>query len=188
MLTRGEDEEVHALRKRGWSYSAIARHLGGDRRTVEAYLNDGREPGRRRRSTADSLERFVPYLRERFTEDPHVWASALFDEVVALGYERSYRMRARGPLAGAAPALRGVWGVKGRDRAISTTHRARSCPVALCIAPLMGAREYAASSPATGSVCRWSRWCDRLSGPTQARPPTEADASSFWSSGRRKRW
>jgi hypothetical protein len=92
MLTRGEDEEAHALRKRGWSYSAIARHLGGDRRTVEAYLNDGREPGRRRRSTADSLERFVPYLRERFTEDPHVWASALFDEVVALGYERSYRM------------------------------------------------------------------------------------------------
>ena len=92
MLTRGEDVEAHALRKRGWSYSAIARHLGGDRRTVEAYLNEGREPGRRRRSTADSLERFVPYLPERFTEDPHVWASALFDEVVALGYERSYRM------------------------------------------------------------------------------------------------
>jgi hypothetical protein len=25
----------------------------------------------------------------RFVDDPHVWASALFDEVVPLGYDRS---------------------------------------------------------------------------------------------------
>lgn len=31
MFTHGEDVEAHALRKRGWSYSAIARHLGRDR-------------------------------------------------------------------------------------------------------------------------------------------------------------
>jgi len=28
MLTRGEDVEAHALEERGWSISAIARHLG----------------------------------------------------------------------------------------------------------------------------------------------------------------
>jgi IS30 family transposase len=34
MLTQGESVEVHALRERGWSVSAIARHLGRDRKTV----------------------------------------------------------------------------------------------------------------------------------------------------------
>jgi transposase len=29
-------------------------------------------------------------VRQRFVDDPHVWATVLFDEVVALGYERSY--------------------------------------------------------------------------------------------------
>jgi transposase len=34
MLTWEDDVEVHALRKRGWSISAIARHTGHDRKTV----------------------------------------------------------------------------------------------------------------------------------------------------------
>jgi len=34
MLTQGEDVEAHALRERGWSISAIARHLGHDRKTI----------------------------------------------------------------------------------------------------------------------------------------------------------
>ena len=34
MLTWEDDVEVHALRKRGWSISAIARHTGRDRKTV----------------------------------------------------------------------------------------------------------------------------------------------------------
>ena len=51
MLTQGEDVEAHALRQRGWSISAIARHLDRDRKTVRAYLNGDRQPGggRRRR-------------------------------------------------------------------------------------------------------------------------------------------
>ena len=36
MLTRGEDVEVHALKERGWSISAIARHLWRDRKTVRS--------------------------------------------------------------------------------------------------------------------------------------------------------
>ena len=47
MLTQGESVEAHALRERGWSVSAIARHLKRDRKTVRAYLSGQREPGRR---------------------------------------------------------------------------------------------------------------------------------------------
>ena len=36
MITHGEDVEIHALRAQGWSISAIARHLGVDRKTVRA--------------------------------------------------------------------------------------------------------------------------------------------------------
>ena len=83
MLTQGEDVEAHALTERGWSISAIARHLGRDRKTVRAYLNGDRQPGVRASSTPDPLDRFEPYLRARFADDPHLWATALFDEVVA---------------------------------------------------------------------------------------------------------
>jgi transposase len=116
MLTQGEDVEVHALRQRGWSISAIARHLGRDRKTVRAYLDGRREVGRRRSVVPDALAGFEAYIRARFGDDPHVWATALFDEVVALGYARSYptfvrQVRERG----LRPHCEACAGVKGRD-------------------------------------------------------------------------
>ena len=39
MLTWEEDVEIHALHKRGWTISAIARHTGRNRRTIRNYLN-----------------------------------------------------------------------------------------------------------------------------------------------------
>ena len=115
MLTQGEDVEVHALRKRGWSYVAIGRHIGCDWRTVKSYV-EGREPGVRRRSEPDPLERFVPYLRARFGDDPHVWVSALFDEVVELGYALSYPSFVRQVrVAGLRPHCEACDGVAGRD-------------------------------------------------------------------------
>jgi transposase len=115
MLTQGEDVEVQALRKRGWSYVAIGRHIGHDWRTVKAYL-EGREPGVRRRAGPDGLERFVPYLAARFLDDPHVWASALFDEVVELGYSLSYPSFVRQVrTAGLRPHCEACDGVTGRD-------------------------------------------------------------------------
>ena len=48
MITQGEEVEIHALRQQGWSISAIARHLGLDRKTVRAYLAGDREVGVRR--------------------------------------------------------------------------------------------------------------------------------------------
>jgi len=116
MISTGEDVEAHALRKRGWSISAIARHLGRDRKTVRDYLEGRREPGVRRRRGPDPLERFVPYLTARFADDPHVWASALFDELAPLGYDRSYPSFVRQlRVAGLRPHCEACGGVRGRD-------------------------------------------------------------------------
>jgi len=116
MLTQGEDVEVHALKERGWSITAIANHLGRDRKTIRAYLNGDRVPGVRARSAPDPLEPFVPYLTQRLADDPHVWASALFDEVVVLGYTLSYPSFARQVrLAKLRPHCEACAGVKGRD-------------------------------------------------------------------------
>jgi transposase len=89
MLTWGEDVEVHALRARGWSISAIARHTGRDRKTVRAYLNGERQPGQRLRAD-DPFAPYVDYVSARLVEDPHLWALTLFDELVGLGYAASY--------------------------------------------------------------------------------------------------
>src|SRR6266702_1949232 len=112
MLTWGDDVEVHALRERGWSIAAIARHLGRDPKTIRAYVNGEREPGRRRRSAPDPLGPFVGYLAARFADDPHIWASALYDEVTRLGYGLSYVSFAASS-AGAA--------------CVRTARRARAC-------------------------------------------------------------
>jgi transposase len=100
MLTRENDIDVHALHRRGWTISAIARHLGRDRKTVRAYLA-GREAGVRRRGDPDPFEAFAGYCGQRLHDDPHLWASTLFDELLELGYEQSYptmtrQIRARG--------------------------------------------------------------------------------------------
>lgn len=115
MLTWRDDVEIHALHKRGWSIAAIARHVDRDRKTVRAYLNGERAPGRHAASAPDPLEPFVEYLAARFVDDPHIWASALFDEVVPLGYERTYVTFARQVrLRGLRPHCEACAGVKGR--------------------------------------------------------------------------
>lgn len=91
MISQEEDVEVHALRKQGWTISAIARHLGRDRKTIRAYVNGQREPGKRKPAVvADPFDEFEAYVRQRFIDDPHIWAITLFDEVTAAGYAGSY--------------------------------------------------------------------------------------------------
>lgn len=63
MLSWEEDVQAHALREQGWSISAIARHLGVDRKTVRAYLSGEREPGRRERTQPTLIEPFLGYCR-----------------------------------------------------------------------------------------------------------------------------
>ena len=91
MLTAEEDVEITSLKKRGWTISAIARHVGHDRKTVRGYLSGEGEPGVRAKHETDPFDRFEPYVRQRLVDDQHVWATTLYDELVALGYRRSYQ-------------------------------------------------------------------------------------------------
>jgi transposase len=100
MLTRENDIDIHALHRQGWTISAIARHLGRDRKTIRAYLA-GREAGVRARSDPDPFEPYAAYCAQRLGDDPHLWGSTLFDELHELGYGQSYptmtrQIRARG--------------------------------------------------------------------------------------------
>lgn len=90
MLTREEDIDAHALFARGWTISAIARHLGRDRKTIRGYLTGARQPGVRARTEPAPFEPFAAYCGARLAEDPHLWASTLFDELLGLGYRHSY--------------------------------------------------------------------------------------------------
>src|SRR5215470_9013293 len=119
MLSWEDDVEAHALRRRGWSISAIARHLGHDRKTVRAYLRGEREPGQRAGRGPDVMAPFVEYCRIRLADDPHLWASALLDELRELGYAGSYpsltaAIRARGLRPHCEPCQASA----GRDAAI----------------------------------------------------------------------
>jgi transposase len=116
MLSVGEDVEADALFKRGWTVSAIARHLDRDRKTVRAYLSGERTPGVRRPACPDALADYRDYIAARFADDAHLWATALYDEVVPLGYSGSYVSFARQiRLAGLRPHCEACTGVKGRE-------------------------------------------------------------------------
>lgn len=91
MLTREEDIDANALHRQGWTISAIARHFGRDRKTIRAYVRGERVAGERKPSGDDPFEPFIEYVAARLAEDPHLWAVTLFDEVVELGYDRSYQ-------------------------------------------------------------------------------------------------
>ena len=115
MLTEEEFVGATALRRRKWTISAIARHLGRDRKTIRPYVEGRRQPGVRRRAVPDHFLAFEPYVRERPAEDPHPWGTAVYDEVVKLGYPRSYvtfvrELRRRG----LRPRCEACTGVKGR--------------------------------------------------------------------------
>lgn len=87
MLTQEDDVEIHALARRGWSVSAIARHTGRDRKTVRKYLA---RPSAVREPAPSCLEPFRAYLSARFEDDAHVLASMLYEELGGLGFDRSY--------------------------------------------------------------------------------------------------
>jgi len=89
MLTEEDDVEIHALKARGWSVSAIGRHTGRDRKTIRKYLAGG-GAGQDRRPAASCVEPYRDYIAARFVDDPHVEATVLFRELVTAGFDRSY--------------------------------------------------------------------------------------------------
>ena len=101
MLSERSAVDIHALKRQGFTISEIARRTNHDRKTIRAYLNGERTPGRRERAAPDPFDAFVDYVTARLTEDPHLWAVTLLDELVPLGYAGSYptltrQIRARG--------------------------------------------------------------------------------------------
>lgn len=119
MLTQGEDVEAHALRARGWSIWAIARHLGRNRRTVRAYLNGELVPGQRKPAGPDAFAVFEDYCRIRFQQDPHLQASTLWEELQKLGFEGGYSSLTRAiRVRRLRPHCEPCHQAKGRDAAI----------------------------------------------------------------------
>lgn len=92
-LTRSTPRGGRSLRPPATS-AMTARRSGRTCSRVASPAN-GHVPARTR-STASSV-----YVSERLREDPHLWATTLFDEVAALGFDQSYQtltrqVRARG--------------------------------------------------------------------------------------------
>jgi transposase len=90
MLSEEDDVDIHALKRQGMTISEIARRTGNDRKTIRAYLSGQRSPGVRQRAAPDVFDGFAEYVRARLTEDPHLWAVTLFDELLPLGFTASY--------------------------------------------------------------------------------------------------
>ena len=129
MLTQGEDVEAHALTSAGMvdlGHRPSPRPGPQDGPRLPQRRSPARRAGRRRRRIRWSGS--SPIMRARFADDPHLWATALFDEVVALGYDRSYptfvrQLRQRG-LRPHCEACRGREGPgHDRDRASARARR-----------------------------------------------------------------
>ena len=101
MLTQEENIDADALHRRGWTISAIARHVDHDRETIRGYVTAARAAGVRAvpADAADGLAPFVDYVAARPAEDSHLWAETLFDEVVELGYGKAHPTFTRHPRA-----------------------------------------------------------------------------------------
>jgi transposase len=119
MLTQGEGVEAHALRERGWTISAIARHLDRDRKTIRAYLTGERVPGQRRPAGPDTFAVFEEYCRIRLKQDPHLQASTLLEELRRFGFDGAYSSLTKAiRVRGLRPHCEPCHQAKGRDVAI----------------------------------------------------------------------
>ncbi len=82
-------EQVMALRKQGLSQQAIAQRAGVGHSTVSNWLAAGTFPERKPREQASHLNRYLPYLFQRWEDGCHNIA-CLFRELVEQGYQGSY--------------------------------------------------------------------------------------------------
>ena len=88
MITREDDVDIHALRRQGWTITAIANHVGRDQKRSGLPERQAGAGGARR--ARDPFGPFVEYVTARLVEDPHLWAVTLFDELTELGFTASY--------------------------------------------------------------------------------------------------
>jgi transposase len=83
-------QQVVALRKLGFSQTAIADQMGIGHATVSRWLEGGAFPEQQPRPRKTALDPHLPFLRERWEAGCHNIAQ-LYRELVARGYTHSYR-------------------------------------------------------------------------------------------------
>jgi transposase len=82
-------KQVIALRKQGLSHQAIAELVGVGHSTVQNWLAAGTFPERKPREQANQVDRYLPYLFQRWEDGCHNIA-CLFRELGEQGYKGSY--------------------------------------------------------------------------------------------------
>lgn len=82
-------EQAIALRKQGWSYRAIAKHLTMGESTIQNWLKTGHFPKRKAREQSSQLDPFLPYLQQRRTQGCYNMVQ-LHKELQERGYQGSY--------------------------------------------------------------------------------------------------
>jgi SAM-dependent methyltransferase len=129
-----------------------------------ANLNGERRPGERKPARAEAMEDFLGYCRQRLADDPHLWSTTLFDEVVGLGFTGSYqaftgsvRRHELRPRCVACAAAR------SKDRSVIEHPAGRETPVGLArccrTRPRVGVRRHRASAcRALPHSSRWRGW------------------------------
>jgi transposase len=92
VIKLGELVMILDLHRQGLSVSAIARHLGIDRKTVRSAIAKGLEPPKykTRPPRARITDPFEPYLKERLAAYPGLTAVRLWREVKERGYAGGY--------------------------------------------------------------------------------------------------
>ncbi len=82
-------EQVIALRKRGMSQQTIAERTGVSSSTISYWLAQGSFPERKPRAQGSHVDRYLPYLIQRWEDGCHTIAG-LFRELEERGYKGSY--------------------------------------------------------------------------------------------------
>ena len=123
LLFSGEGAvDVQAVKRQGMTISEIARRSDRGCRAIRAYLAGDRAPRGRQRGEPGPFEKFVDNVTARQTEDPHLWAVTLLDELLPLGFlEVLSDVDTAGSGPGVAP---GVPGLPACDETAECDHRA----------------------------------------------------------------
>src|SRR6266566_290921 len=89
MLPRDRAEKILTLHAAGWPVRTIAGQLGHSLPTIRDYINGRRTPGVRAARPSLLTDPLANYCRQRFSEDPNLRPSTLFNEVTELGFQGS---------------------------------------------------------------------------------------------------
>ena len=87
-------DEVHRLRKEGYSIRAISRTLHISREKIRKYLVNDQPPAYKRRRQKTILDPYWSYLEQRWTEGCRNGMD-LWKEIQAMGYSGTYQSMAR---------------------------------------------------------------------------------------------